>query len=131
MPWEAPYLIRGARLNQRSPSIRTSGRLMTSPETTHIEKITSVMAFPCWVDGLTRKAARLSARPDNPAGRKPHLQGSVACGIAPQTLFCWLQAEHTDDRTANDPPSDAASYDYEYHDGLQKNAEAPRPLAGA
>jgi hypothetical protein len=103
MPWEAPYLIRGARLNQRSPSARTSGRLMTIPETTHIERITSVMAFPCWVDGLTRKAARLSARPDNPAGRKPHLQGSVACGIAPQTLFLLLRFPSPEQSGAREP----------------------------
>lgn len=75
------------------------------------------MAFPCWVDGLTRKAARLSARPDNPAGRKPHLQGSVACGITTQALCALPESQRPEDRATDDKArNNAHEKDHQFHD---------------
>lgn len=63
----------------RSPIARMIGRLMTIPETTHIERITSVMALllaglfglaPQELPGLIRARS-------NPAGRKP-LRGKTS-----------------------------------------------------
>lgn len=63
----------------RSPIARMIGRLMTIPETTHIEMITSVMALllaglfglaPQELPGLIRARS-------NPAGRKP-LRGKTS-----------------------------------------------------
>ena len=56
----------------RSPSARTIGRLMTIPETTHIERITSVMALLLagLLDLTPQELPGLIRARGNPAGRK-------------------------------------------------------------